>query len=173
LEFKYLDFQGNILMRRTKADLAAELVEEVRASQVATEQMDEAAARALGINRTDRRCMDIVDRLGAISAGQLAQEAALTTGSVTAVIDRLERKGYLRRVADPSDRRRVMVEITGYAAERARELWGPMIAAGQQLLGAYTAGDLEILIDFTRRGRVLNERRAAEIRASLLNGSLG
>ena len=46
------------------------------------------------------------------SPPELAAEAGLTTGAVTAVIDRLERAGYARRVRDDEDRRRVKVEVT-------------------------------------------------------------
>jgi DNA-binding MarR family transcriptional regulator len=160
------------MTKRTKADLMSELVDEVRANQAATDQMDEAATRALGINRTDGRCMDIVERSGRISAGQLAAAAGLTTGSVTAVLDRLERKGYVRRASDPSDRRRVLIEITELAGERGAQLWGPNVAAAEELLARYTAKDLELLIEFNRRGRQLNERRAAEILASRPKGRL-
>src|ERR1700742_2759456 len=81
--------------------LEAELIEEVRGSQTAVHQMDEAAHRAMGINETDGRCLDIIDRRSRISAGQLATEAGLTTGAVTAVLDRLEGRELVRRVPDP------------------------------------------------------------------------
>ena len=68
--------------------------------------------RLLGLNRTDTRCLDIIERLDGVSAGRLASEAGLSTGAVTTVLDRLERAGYARRVPDPGDRRRVLVELT-------------------------------------------------------------
>ncbi len=59
-----------------------------------------------------------------LSAGQLAAEAGLTSGAITAAIDRMERAGYVRRVADPEDRRRVLVEPTEKAYAVAGELMG-------------------------------------------------
>jgi len=95
-----------------KGRLEAELIEEIRGSQTAVHQMDEAAHRAMGINATDGRCLDIIDRRGLISAGQLATEAGLTTGAVTAVLDRLEAKDLVRRQRCPKDRRQHLCWIT-------------------------------------------------------------
>src|SRR5579862_8285253 len=95
-----------------RAPLYAELSNEVRASQRATDVVDELVCQLIGINRTDARCMDILDQHGSMSAGDLAEASRLTTGAITAVIDRLERAGLAQRVPDPSDRRRVLVEVT-------------------------------------------------------------
>jgi DNA-binding MarR family transcriptional regulator len=125
--------------------------------------MDDAAAKALGINRTDARCLDVIDREGPVPAGRLAVASGLTTAAVTAVIDRLERAGYARRVNDPGDRRRVLVEATPLMRERAAVIWGPF-SAFHDALAKYTAEQLELLIEFHRTGREYNEARAAEVR---------
>ena len=83
----------------------------MRANQRPTDVVDELVSQLMGINRTDSRCMDILDQHGSMSAGDLAEASRLTTGAITAVIDRLERAGFARRVPDPSDRRRVLVEL--------------------------------------------------------------
>lgn len=140
-----------------------ELAHEVRAGQVAVDQMDDAACRALGINRTDGRCMDVIDREGPVAAGRLAEASGLTTAAVTAVIDRLERAGYARRIGDPKDRRRVLVELTPLARERAGAIWAPHAFFGE-MLSRYTIEELELLREFHRIGREFNERRAAEVR---------
>jgi DNA-binding MarR family transcriptional regulator len=151
----------------TKHGLIEELIEAVRANQVATDKMDEAAARGLGVNRTDARCLDIVERLGPISAGDLGKEAGLTTGAVTAVIDRLVVKGYLRRVADPSDRRRVLVELTEELEQLAGRYYAPLHERSVPMLSRYTMAELELVTRFLREGTAMVERRAAEIRAEL------
>jgi DNA-binding MarR family transcriptional regulator len=155
------------MSRKTKRDLLAELGEAVRASQTATDKMDEAGTRALGVNRTDGRCIDIVQRAGRISAGRLAEDAGLTSGSLTAVLDRLERKGYLRRVPDPGDRRRVLIELTELAHRRTMELWGPLGTRSAPAVSRYSGAELETILSFLRLGTGLNEERAAEIRARL------
>src|SRR5690242_11290983 len=139
-----------------REQLYAELGDEIRASQRATDVVDELMCQLLGINRTDARCLDILDQHGSMSAGDLAEASRLTTGAITAVIDRLERAGMARRVPDPKDRRRVQVEPTPEAYAAALELMvEPMIALWQPLGDRYTVDQLRLFIDFTRRGREL------------------
>lgn len=147
--------------------LEAELIDEIRGSQTAVHQMDEAAHRALGINGTDGRCLDILDRRGSISAGRLATEAGLTTGAVTAVLDRLEAKGLVRRVPDPGDRRRILVEVTERQREEASRLYFPLKAMADPWFEGLSEDDLRLLVAFNRVSREVNEKRAAEIRAEL------
>ena len=160
------------MSRQKKNELIDELSLEVRAGQAAVDQMDDAACRALGINRTDGRCLDIIDREGPVAAGRLAQASGLTTAAVTAVIDRLERAGYARRVGDPKDRRRVLVELTPLARERSEAIWGPY-EYFQEMLGRYTIEQLELLRDFHRVGREHNETRAAEVRTMRFDDDKG
>jgi DNA-binding MarR family transcriptional regulator len=148
--------------------LQADLGDEVRANQRATDVVDELVSQLMGINRTDSRCMDILDQHGSMSAGDLAEASRLTTGAITAVIDRLERAGYARRVPDPSDRRRVLVEITPKAYEAAMELMiGPLQELYEPLAARYSDDDLRLLIDFARQGRQLQERHAEWLRERL------
>ncbi|MGV1049254.1 MAG: MarR family winged helix-turn-helix transcriptional regulator [Solirubrobacterales bacterium] len=155
------------MTRKTKSDLIGELAYFVRASQTATDKMDEAGGKALGINRTDGRCMDIVQREGRMTAGRLAEEAGLTTGALTAVVDRLEKRGYLRRVADPEDRRRVLIDLTERAQRRTMELWGPLGEKGYPILAKWSVAELEAVLRFLKLSTDLNEERAAQIRAEL------
>jgi DNA-binding MarR family transcriptional regulator len=126
----------------------------------------------LGINRTDGRCLDIVDREEPITAGKLAERSGLTTAAVTAVLDRMEEAGYLRRLRDADDRRRVLVELTPLARKRAEEIWGPFSDL-REALGRYTAEQLELLRDFHRMSREHNQARAAEVRAMHAQDRLG
>jgi DNA-binding MarR family transcriptional regulator len=141
------------------------LTDEIRAGQRATDKVDELVTELLGINRTDARCLDILDQQGRMSAGQLASASGLTTGAVTAVVDRLERAGYAQRVADPEDRRRVLVELTKKAREIIWELMGrPLTEASQPLIDRYSDEELELLLEFARTSRELQERHAEWLR---------
>lgn len=119
------------------------------------------------MNRTDVICLDILARLGTVPAGRLAEESRLTTGPVTAVLDRLERAGYVQRLADPSDRRRVLVETTDRFRELAEQAWGPvaaeLLAAGRRFTKEQLAG----IREFLRLGAELSYRRAEEIAAEV------
>jgi DNA-binding MarR family transcriptional regulator len=153
------------MSRKSREDLRAELGDEARAHQAAVDALDEAAANHLGINRTDLRCLDVLMVAGTATAGQLGAKLGLTTGSVTAMLDRLEKLGYLARSADPTDRRRVVVTPTGEASARAWALYGPLADEGGRELARYTAAELELIIDYLRRGRALQEAHVARIRA--------
>jgi DNA-binding MarR family transcriptional regulator len=155
-------------MSRDRQRLYAELGGEVRASQRATDVVDELVCQLLGVNRTDARCLDILDQHGGMSAGDLAQASRLSTGAITAVIDRLERAGYARRVPDPNDRRRVLVELTPKADAATIELMvEPMQKLYEPMADDYTEEELRLILDFTRRGRELQERHAEWLRERL------
>jgi DNA-binding MarR family transcriptional regulator len=96
----------------------------VRRNQVLTQMLDEAAAAYLGINPIDGRAIDVIDQHRRITAGELARELRLSTGAVTALVDRLERAGYARRVPDPEDRRRVLIEVTPVVHELSARIYG-------------------------------------------------
>lgn len=148
--------------------LYEELGDEVRANQRATDVVDELMCQLLGVNRSDARCLDILDQHGSMTAGELAEASRLTTGAITAVIDRLERAGLAQRVPDPSDRRRVLVELTPRAYELSTELMvEPMIALWHPLAGRYSDEELRLILDFTRQGRELQEQHAEWLRARL------
>ncbi|HEY7622160.1 MAG TPA: MarR family transcriptional regulator [Solirubrobacteraceae bacterium] len=152
-------------MASQKRKLFDELIYEVRRSQNATDRFDQAVADAIGINRTDMRCLDVIQREGPVPAGRLAEETGLTTGAITTVLDRLERAGYARRVRDPSDRRRVLVEVTPEAFHGAADLYAEHLALAERNYRRYTEEEIELLLGFVRAGRELNEREAATLEA--------
>ncbi len=145
--------------------LLTRLSEAVRRDQRAAAAVSEAANELLGINETDGHCLDILARYQSLSAGELARAARLTTGGLTAVIDRLERAGYAKRVADPTDRRRVLVQITERASELSWELFGPLAAASGPLLERYTDEQLELLGEFHQAAAGMQEQHADWLRA--------
>jgi len=133
----------------------------VRASQTADDVFDETAVSFLGIGRSDGRCLDIVDRLGRCTAGRLAAESGLTTGAVTALIDRMERAGYLKRTRDTADRRKVWIEATDRAREMNRRLWGHLSTVLIPLFGRFTLEEIEAIADYLEIGTYINRQRAA------------
>jgi DNA-binding MarR family transcriptional regulator len=149
---------------RRKKEMVAEVIRLAREQQAANEAVDEVAYEKLGINRTDGRCLDILQNQGPITAGRLAELSGLTTAAVTAVLDRLERAGYARRVRDEKDRRQVIVEVTSLLAERGGQIWGPLGEEAMAEFAQLRAEDLELLMDFFRRGRDLNERHVERVR---------
>jgi DNA-binding MarR family transcriptional regulator len=145
-----------------KHELVAQLRREIRLAQAAVAAVDLAVAERLGVNATDHRCLDILDQRGPLTAGALAEALALSPSAVTTVLDRLQRLRYVRRVANPDDRRQVVVVLTPLLRRRARELYGDGSESGV-LLERYSVDDLELLCDFVRRDRELNDGRARRL----------
>lgn len=152
-------------MSRQKRQVFEELIDEIRRSQSATDRFDQAVAEALGLNRTDMRCVDVLERAGRLTAGQLAEATGLTTGAMTTALDRLERLGFARRVRDATDRRRVLVELTSEATERGRQFYSEHVQMSERLYNRYSTEEMEFLLRFVREGREFNERRAAQVEA--------
>src|SRR5688500_10440719 len=113
------------MAQASKKELAGGLIGAWRAATNQDIAFDALAAQHLGISVTDLHCINIVENEQGLTAGELAKESGLTTGAVTAVIDRLDRAGFARRVPDEGDRRKVNVEVTPAFYERAAEIWGP------------------------------------------------
>jgi DNA-binding MarR family transcriptional regulator len=150
------------LSKRSKRNLIQEFIAAIRASQTATDAFDHAVADYLGLDRTAYRCLDILDQEGPMTAGRLAERARLSPGAMTALLDRLEEKGFARRTRDTKDRRRVRVEVTPQLREMAAEIYGtPDEGAGA--LAAYTNEQLELLIAFLRDNAAYQEARISQL----------
>ena len=152
------------MSRDSKDELISQLIYEARAHEAANRAFDAAAFDKLGLNHTDGRCMDIIENEGGLTAGRLAELSGLTTPAVTAVLDRLERAGYARRVRDEQDRRRVIVELTPEFGKRAMKIWAPLGEDARAAFREMTMAQLQSAIAVFRSGRELNERHLARIR---------
>jgi DNA-binding MarR family transcriptional regulator len=148
-----------------REEIVAAFGNAVRAYETANDNFDQAVADHIGINRTDSRCIDLVDQAGGMTAGELARAAGLTTGAVTAVVDRLENAGLARRVADPSDRRRVRIEATERLWEVTGALIGPMVEESMAILDDYGDDELERFTEFLQRAIELQTRHVERVRA--------
>jgi DNA-binding MarR family transcriptional regulator len=151
--------------RHSKSDLVGELIREFRASTNQDLAFENLAADRLGINHTDLHCLNIIENGGGLTAGRLAGQAGLTAGAVTGVIDRLEGAGLACRVSDPSDRRRVNVEVTPAFYRRAEAIWGPMAVEWHTVLARrFTAEELRRIADFLRAINEIGGRQLDRLR---------
>lgn len=120
----------------------------IRVQADQSDRLDQLASTRFGLNRTDGRAVELLARLGPMTAKQLATHLGMTTGGVTTVIDRLEQAGYVRRRQDGQDRRRVMLETTALQAARERELFGSLIERTSRLISARSDEELVVIGDF-------------------------
>jgi len=151
-------------MSADRSEILGELSVAVRRSQRASEAVDAAAQTALGINRSDGRCLDALEQHGRMTEGELARATEMSTGGLTAVLDRLESEGYVRRTPDAHDRRIAFVELTDRARELSWELFGPLAQETGPLLERYTDEQLRLLTEFHVIVAEMQERHAQQLR---------
>jgi DNA-binding MarR family transcriptional regulator len=138
---------------RAQAGRRAELLEELalagRAMSAATVMFHATLAELQGLSATEEKALDLLEGFGPLTAGELAKRSGLAPASVTGLINRLERKGFARRIAHPSDRRSILVEID---AERVYAGMVPLFADWVRSLGelydGYTDQQLELILHF-------------------------
>jgi DNA-binding MarR family transcriptional regulator len=129
----------------------------------AADAVNQMIAERMGVNRTDHRVLEVLNRRGAMTAGDLARAAHLTTGAVTAVVDRLEEVGFVRRVRDTDDRRRVLIERTLESTRTAMRYYQPFMSATFESMTKYSAEQLETVSDFMRGAAELSEEYAERL----------
>ena len=155
------------MQAKSKEDLVGDVIARYRSATNRDVAFDKLAATRLGVSVTDLHCLNIVESRHGVTAGELAVESGLTTGAVTAVIDRLERAGFARRARDARDRRKVIVEVTDLFYARAGEIWGPVAAEWQAAMAdRFSAAELATIVAFLEQVDELGQRHAARLAAS-------
>ncbi len=126
-------------------------------------------AERLGLAATDVECLEMLAESGRVSAGRLAELTGLTTGAATRMIDRLEQGGFVRRVADVADRRKVLVEAV---PERVRAI-GPFYAslsrATEAMVARYGDVDLAMIVDYLERSVDVTRDEITRLRAPAID----
>ena len=150
-------------MSRTKQEL--HLINACRGVHAAMDQFDHLVCTDLGIARNDLRCLNLLEH-GPVQPGEVARQLGISTGSVTALIDRLEKLGCVTRRPDSEDRRRTCMEATEAVYKRLAKLYR---GCAEQILGEFRSlrvADLEQAvgaIETLHRGcRAAVDRTAAD-----------
>jgi DNA-binding MarR family transcriptional regulator len=116
------------------------------------------------LNQTDLEVLDLIFLREQASAGDLADATGLSSGSVTALIDRLESVGYIERMDDPEDRRRVLIRVCHEAIEPIKATYMGMQKKMFALWSTFEPRDLEIITEFVSRSTELAVACCKEIR---------
>jgi DNA-binding MarR family transcriptional regulator len=148
-----------------RGELVAEIKTAMQGQQGQSTIMADAIAERLAVTPTELEVLGTLAVGGPLSAGELARRTGLTSGAITRLIDRMESRGIARRRADPTDRRRVLVEITAMATRAAAPFYGPIESESEALLSGYSEKELELILDFARRGYEFAKRHTERIEA--------
>jgi DNA-binding MarR family transcriptional regulator len=117
-----------------------------------------------GLSESDIETLEALIDMGASTAGRLSEVTGLTSGAVTRVIDRLEQSGYVRRVPDPADRRRVIVEVVPEKVAAVQSTLGRIGQASAEEIGRYTDAQLALINDFLTRMEQITRDEATTLR---------
>jgi DNA-binding MarR family transcriptional regulator len=148
---------------------AAELLEAMREQASRTLMFHQAITELVGLGPTDMKALDLARDEEHLTAGRLAQATGLSTSATTAVLDRLERRGFVRRERDPADRRKVVVVPTGRHDAELEPIFSRIADLTRQSLDDYDEDQLALLVGFIQR---LNATAQAVTR-SITSGRLG
>ncbi len=118
---------------------------------VATILFRNTLAKSLKLNLTETLCLTFLGLRERLSPSDVARLVGLTTGATTTLLDRLEKRGYIRRVANERDRRGVFVELADRYGADARETVTGVQKDHRELIRGYAEGELAVIADFLRR----------------------
>ena len=136
---------------RRRRRLANAIKETLRELSIQLSLLNHHVGARLEIRDVDLDCLDLVDRHGPLSPSALARRAGLHPATVTGILDRLERGGWVVRERDPADRRGVVVRPRRERGAELLELYSGMNGAMDQILSGYGDAELELLRDFLHR----------------------
>jgi DNA-binding MarR family transcriptional regulator len=145
----------------------AEMAEVMRLFMARAILFQEAVARSVGLNPSDLQCANLLLLYGPATPGELAERAGLSAGGgVTAVIDRLEQAGLVRRTRDTADRRRVVITADAEAlARRVGAVYGRIGERWAESLEQLDDDQLALAIGLFARAAELNHDETLRLRA--------
>src|ERR1700730_2756316 len=117
------------------------------------------ASQQAGLGVTELMALGYLRDRGSLRAGQLGERLGLTSASVTALIDRLERIGYAHRAPHPHDRRSVLVELTPEGRSEVGTLFELLASNVEAALGGMTQDQQEAIARFLKEITASFERR--------------
>jgi DNA-binding MarR family transcriptional regulator len=147
-----------------REELVASVIHEGRRMSTRTVVFHAAIAERLGLNPSDHKCADLIwNETGPITAGHLAELTGLSTGAITGVVDRLERAGFVSRVPDAADRRRVVIQCCAGAPDM-RHLFIPMMQGVASLCEGYSDKELALIVGFMQKMGGVTEAQIQHLR---------
>ena len=134
--------------KKNKEDRTADdLVQVCRRLYDAIDRLDTQAADLANVSRNDLRCLNLL-ATAPLKPNQIAKELSLTSGSVTSLLDRLEKANLIQRARDPNDRRGIIVHPTEYLFTTVGTLYISTVTKLQECSAAYSQAELNDAIRY-------------------------
>jgi DNA-binding MarR family transcriptional regulator len=136
---------------RRRSQLTAAIRDGLRELGIQLSLLNHHVGARLELKDVDLDCLDLIDRHGPLSPSALARRAGLHPATITGILDRLERSGWVARERDPEDRRAVLVRAPRKRNAELMRLYSGMSRSMNKILAGYDDAELELIADFLSR----------------------
>jgi len=150
---------------RRRRRLSTQIKESLRELAIQLALLNHQVVAHLDFKDGDLPGLDLISRYGPLSPSEVARRAGLHPATVTGILDRLERGGWVARERDPSDRRAVVVRALHDRFAELMRLYSGMNRSMNQICAEYGDTELELLADFLHR-----TAEAGQVAAEALGG---
>lgn len=135
----------------TKAELQKQVFTLTREYGMSSVMLRNAVSRKLGLNITDMECLSLLRIKGLASPTELAKYTGMTTGAATAMLDRLEKAGFIMRKPNPHDRRGVLIEFNTQSAAKLGAVFAGAQSDQSAIIENYSEDELKVIASFLER----------------------
>ena len=148
---KKVEAGDEVVAARQKRRFAAAIGQSLRELAIQLSLLNHQIGAKLELRDVDIDCLDLIDREGPLTPSTLARLAGLHPATITGILDRLERGGWVTRERDPADRRAVLVRTRRERLPDLLRLYGLMNRSMNRIYTEYSDRELEAIADFLRR----------------------
>lgn len=140
-------------IKKERHELLRRMWELGREMSTQTVFLHQAIAQSAGLNATDTKCIDLILRHEneRVTAGWLSGQSGLTTGAITHILDRLEKRRYIRRVRDTEDRRRVFIVVNPASLKPLQPKYEAIGIAYMAMLEQFGDAELQLICDYLEK----------------------
>ena len=151
------------MRKSTKSDLKKRVLMAVRDYGVHLTLFRNAMSEWVGLNVTDMECLRLLFLKGVATPSELSRHTSLTSGATTAMLDRLEKAGFIVRRPNPDDRRGTLIVPTQSSSAKAASWFESARNAQEELISSYSESELEIIAGVFERFTQLWERETEKM----------
>ena len=159
-----MDEYFNHQTKQPSSPIEEKLSDLVREHSSAVLRHAAATAKRMGLEASELAALEHLQAAGAINQKHLGERLSMSPGAITAMIDRLERRGYVERTPNPEDRRSALVNITKVGIEESlRHLW-PYIEDMKGVEEGFSEEERAVVARFLRAATQATQRAAEDDR---------
>ena len=157
---------GDQAAARDRRRLSYQVRESLRDLNIQLSLLSQQVSGHLELRAADLECLDLISRRGPVSPSGLARQAGLHPATMTGILDRLERGGWIARERDPADRRGVVVRAVRRRGAEILRLYAGMNSSMDRICADYSGDELELLAGFLHRTAEAGRAAAEELAGS-------